>query len=714
MSDQHPSLHHRKLLHDINITEELSLRKRRGFTKPETIPADDTSESEEFEDVDLNIVDDSDEFETIDLENIPKETGNDTLVIQIENPNKEEKTHKNLISREERHRRVLLHKMYLIMMLVHGSIRNLWCNNKEIGNSLRLSCVTPQITQLLENNTTALDQVKSRRLLDGLKKLMTIFLAKFRIISQGIIRKDWDELELSQKSDIVSKRTFKKLACNFRGSRDVAAQTFVTLLRGLGLNARLVFSLQPPDYTKITHGPNPGGHDKTTSESSTPKRKTKNLDFQDSEYPVFWVEVWNKYTRQWVSIDPIVMRLIEVCPKRKKSAFEPPPTDERNQLTYVVAFDKFGRVRDVTRRYSYNYNAKTIRKRIEFRSSEDKSWYLKVLRYCDFKKSQNVPDIYEQKEFYDRDLAEGMPNNIQAFKNHPLYALEFQLRQDEVIFPKDDTSKCGTFRSKNSSKVFQVYKRSCVHRLRSAKAWYMRGRQLKVGAIPLKSKEEDVRLYAEFQTQLYLPPPVTNGIVPKNQYGNIDIYTKTMLPENSVLIECDENLSMKVLQNAASILDIDYAKAIVSFNFKGKKKKHSITAREGGIVIAKEYEEAMQLTIDNLIEQEEEDQRVLSEANALRNWKYFLLKLRLEDRLNKSHGVVLGTLGADVLTSINEEPDEGGFIVSDTEREEGGFIVSEAETEAGGFVVSDEEPEDYSINVTSDEYSDIDFEYESD
>ena len=40
-----------------------------------------------------------------------------------------------------------------------------------------------------------------------------------------------------------------------------------------------------------------------------------------------------------------------------------------------------------------------------------------------------------------------------------------------------------------------------------------------------------------------------------------------------------------------------------------EKKKHNITAREGGIVIAKEYEEAMQLTIDNLIEQEEEDQR---------------------------------------------------------------------------------------------------------
>ena len=47
------------------------------------------------------------------------------------------------------------------------------------------------------------------------------------------------------------------------------------------------------------------------------QKENKTAGFQDSEYPVFWVEVWNKYTRQWVSIDPIVMKLIEVCPKRK-------------------------------------------------------------------------------------------------------------------------------------------------------------------------------------------------------------------------------------------------------------------------------------------------------------------------------------------------------------------------------------------------------------
>ncbi|RCK57504.1 DNA repair protein RAD4 [Candida viswanathii] len=681
MNDNAPSIHHRMLLSEVDSSESGTRRKRPG-TRSEPIfiedtPDADSSDSDEFEDVDLDIPG-SEEFEEVDLTSSRVEpVENETLVIQIR---KEEqpKKQKNLISLEERRRRVLLHKMYLVLMATHGSLRNSWCNNKELQKLLKASCITSQIMQLLQSDDDVLDQVKSRRLLDGLKKLMTIYLAKFRMTSQGLIRKDWHELGLPQRSDIVSKKTFKKLVSNLRGSRDLGAQGFVILLRGLGLNARLVMSMQPPDFTKITV-------DKNMGAESNKKRRILPAALQDSEYPTFWVEVWNKFQHQWVSIDPVMKKIIEVCPKRKKSSFEPASTDERNQLTYVLAYDKYGRVRDVTRRYSYQYNARTIRKRIEFRSSDDKLWYQKILRGCDQKKSNNLPDIYEQKEFHDRDLAEGMPNNIQAFRNHPLYALESQLRQDEIIHPKDNSTQCGTFRSKTTSRVITVYKRSSVHRLRSAKAWAMRGRQLKMGAIPMKQKDEDGRLYAEFQTQLYLAPPVENGIVPKNQYGNIDVYKDTMLPENSVLLESSEQCLMKLLQQAARLLDIDYARAIVAFDFKGRKLKNKPTAKEGGIVIAKEYEEAARLAVDYLIEQEEDAKRLSSETNALNNWKYFLLKLRLEDRLNKSHGVIdeSGEIDDDVIEG-------GGFIVDDEEEPEvaqddnvfagsGGFIAGDAE-----------------------------------
>ncbi|KAL6453156.1 RAD4 DNA repair protein RAD4 [Candida maltosa Xu316] len=723
MNSNNLNIHHRQLLHKIDNTGSSDQRKKRG-TKSEPIVLDNTSDSEEFEDVDLNLSEESDEFEEVDLSTPAIEpTNNDTLVITIK-PQEDQRTKKqqNLIPKEERHRRVCLHKLYLLLMLVHGRIRNQWCNNKELAKTLKIACMTAQIQQLFDFQDNLSDSVKSRRFLDGLKKLMTIYRAKFRVIGQGIIKKDWNELEILQDTDIVTKKTFKKMLGNFRGSRDLGAQGFVLLLRGLGFNARMVMSIQAPDYTKITFS------SKNSEHTNQRRRKTRSR-FPDSDFPVFWVEVWNKYTNQWISIDPIVNKLIEVCPKRKKSAFEPPSTDERNQLTYAIAYDKFGRVRDVTRRYSHSYNAKTIRKRIEFRSADDKFWYQKILRVCGHKNTNNIMDIYEQKEFHERDLAEGMPNNIQAFKNHPIYALESQLRQDEIIYPKDDSSTCGTFRSRNTSKVIKVYKRSSVHRLRSAKAWIMRGRKLKIGAIPMKQNgEEGPRLYAEFQTELYLPPAIRDGIIPKNEYGNIDVYKETMIPEGAVLISSSDEYPMRTIQRAVETLGIDFAKAIVAFNFKGRK--HKVTAREGGVVIAKEFEEAARLAIDYLIEQEEDAKRMSAETNALNNWKYFLLKLRLEHRLNASHGVIT----EDITTEQSQDKEdefEGGFIVSDDnpvdavedndEDEDdfgGGFLVEEpAESprnkEKPKYYESEDQYEDSSSEAKIESDSEMEFEYES-
>ncbi len=43
-------------------------------------------------------------------------------------------------------------------------------------------------------------------------------------------------------------------------------------------------------------------------------------------------------------------------------------------------------------------------------------------------------------------------------------------------------------------------------------------------------------LYAEFQTKLYEAPPIVDGRVPKNPYGNLDIYVPSMVPKGGVHI----------------------------------------------------------------------------------------------------------------------------------------------------------------------------------
>ena len=66
---------------------------------------------------------------------------------------------------------------------------------------------------------------------------------------------------------------------------------------------------------------------------------------------------------------------------------------------------------------------------------------------------------------------------------------------------------------------------------------------------------EDVQqgLYAEWQTELYRPPPIKDvgrtqferprvadeqGVIPTNAFGNIDLYAPTMLPVGAVHLPC--------------------------------------------------------------------------------------------------------------------------------------------------------------------------------
>ncbi|KAI5968925.1 hypothetical protein KGF57_000040 [Candida theae] len=721
MSDL-PTQHHKQLLKESDLDDNSNRRiKRRKKAPLEDVsrvhgvqePPGDSEDSSDFEDVSLDAEgwesDDSDDFEEVSfsspgpVNNIGRETPHNPdqlMTFKLDTSVKEPETKRKVkfISNEERVRRVLMHKMYIVLLLTHVAIRNSWCNNKSVSKSLKQACVTGQISQLL-NDDKGSDSVKSRRFLDGIKKLMGIYAGKFRITSQGLVRKNWEELGVVQDSEIVTKKKFATLVTNFRGNRDIAAQGFVCLLRGLGLNARLVVSLQPPDHTIITENFTSKSKRKTDQNTKDradlfkSKSSTTASKFEDSAYPIFWVEVWDKFAKHWVSVDPIVKKKIEICSKRRPSSFEPPPGDERNQLTYAVAFDKLGRVRDVTRRYSINYNARVIRKRIEFKSDNEKDWYDSVLKSCQKTQSKSIVDIFEAKEFHERDLAEGMPNNMQAFKNHPLYALESQLKQNEVIHPKDDSSVCGTFRPKSASaKLLPVYRRSCVQKLRSARAWYMRGRVLKIGATALKSKEkpgpedEDVRLYAEYQTKLYIPPKIEDGIIPKNPYGNIDIYTDTMIPENATLVKTTEQYTIKRLQKAATLLGVDYATAITSFDFT-QRSKGTPNAKEGGIVIHRDNKEALELTLHHMIQEDEEAKRVMVEMNALSNWKYFLLKLRLKQRLNRTHGTI-GEEG-DAALLENEHIAEGP-LVHENNHVDDDNNASEDDF-GGGFIVSDDE-----------------------
>lgn len=45
-------------------------------------------------------------------------------------------------------------------------------------------------------------------------------------------------------------------------------------------------------------------------------------------------------------------------------------------------------------------------------------------------------------------------------------------------------------------------------------------------------------LYSAHQVELYRPAPIENGEIPKNAYGNIDLFVDSMLPGGAVHLPC--------------------------------------------------------------------------------------------------------------------------------------------------------------------------------
>lgn len=694
-------------------------------------------------------IDDFDDLEDVDLDQMfdaeTKETQDpaETLTFTLNQTDDADLTKNKKkraftpIPKEERLNRKQMHKLLLMSFMCHGAVRNRWCNDKKLQELLRGILPLQVVLMFHQDKEKTLDYVKARKFIDGLRTVMLVFAKKFKVTFPGLSRPDWKPSEVTKQSieRSVSAARFRRLVRSFQGSRDIQAQGLVALLRSIGINARMVFSVQVPDYKSLR----PANEEQPTvsKQKETTKQEPKSefdpvfipngrqailsgiraqlpaesskkvITTTASKFPVFWVEVWNKYSKKWITVDSAVFKVVEVQPMRRKCKFEAPFSDETHQTWYVLAYDKRNVVKDVTRRYTQYFNAKTVKKRIGFDSDDDQHWYEQALRVVGNPNAAvTEAEAYELKEFRDRHICEGIPNNMADFKNHPVYALESQLRQDEIIYPKDDTSKCGTFRSSNKSSTIPIYKRSHVYHLKTPKAWHMRGRILKVGARPLKTKplksgglyaegsadlDDEVRLYAEFQTEIFRPPPIVDGKIEKNAYGNVEIFVPSMMPENGYLARISPKITIKMLERAAKhILKIDYAKAIVSFDFgNASKSKRTPTATEGGILIDQQYKDALDTVIEALEEEEEDIKRREKELSTLKYWNFFLKKLRIMRRLDDQHGAIEDL--EDMGLSVNPRPENEqniqinqkvDFVDAGSEEEEGYFSVASDEEDS--------------------------------
>ncbi|KAI1834420.1 hypothetical protein DTO006G1_53 [Penicillium roqueforti] len=632
----------------------------------------DSSTSEES-DVDWEDVELQQPPQTLWNENFVPQGDDEVLQITLE---QEPEKHKKMIQRRkpltgaERKTRLDVHKSHILCLLGHVQLRNMWCNDEELQEFLRKT-LPKKVVALLHPNENKPHYNRSTTFMDGLNQAADAFTRRFKVTKPGMKRAHWaeDEYQLKQKLESImsnaevflSKGDFRTQAKTMEGSRDFGAQLFCALLRSVAVEARLtIMAPQQMNEIRMKNHLQLRGLDGLDSLDSHPRAPPNQNSIQacqfqrflvyvqltpigpiatsrDSPFPVFWVEAFNEAAQKWVSIDPIVTKSLA-----KPSKFEPPASDSLNLMNYVVGFEDDASARDVTRRYVKAFNAKTRKLRVEStRSGEE--WWNKALKAYE-KPFFEDRDAAEISELTSKSAAEPMPRNIQDFKDHPIYALERHVRRNEVIHPKRIIGHVGLGKSVSRSETSEpVYRRADLHIVRSSDKWYRLGRDVRVGEQPLKrvavsrnkagslsddedeNESQETTLYAEFQTEIYVPPPVVQGRIPKNAYGNLDVYVPSMVPSGGVHIKRREAV------RAARILGIDYADAVTGFDFRGRRG----TAVFGGIVIAVEYQEALEEVLRGLEDERRHAALEARTAEALRFWRLFLVKLRIAERVKE-------------------------------------------------------------------------------
>lgn len=657
------------------LSPDRSTSPASAIVEPEDPPSQRQIVYDDFEGSDD---DDDAEFEDVDLavSDVEEKPEQKVLTVDLSEPiaTPKRSTRRPPITNAERKMRLEWHKAHLYLLLLSLWYRNRWCESTEIHAILK-PLVPRKIVKLLHEDESAADLQRSHSFNKGIEELCLLWRTTWTNVGRGMRRAHWrNDIKIDKESktnEDLDFDDFKTAAHTLEGSRDLGAQLFCALLRSVAVETRLVSSLQVLPFSTTPKGQTPvkskqdytyaAVQDFGSSSSNIPRKKQK-----DSPFPIYWVEVLSPVTSMWIPIDAIVRHTIN----KPKTGYEPPASDSLNAMLYVIAFEDDGSAKDVTRRYSQWYNAKTRKCRVESTKGGDEWWQKTMSLFT--KVFPELSDELEEADLLRRSEAEGMPKNVQDFKGHPIYVLERHLRMNEVIHPKREVGKTsiGVGSVAATQKLESVFRRQDVHLCRTSDAWYRRGRDIRQGETPLKrvsrksrprpdveeqddGEDDDAALYAEFQTEVYQPPLVVNGRIPRNAFGNLDVYVPSMIPPGAIHVQ--HPLALK----AAKVLGVDYAEAVTGFEFKGRQG----TAIVNGVVVARDVRYGLDAVIfalqsDAISDAQGERSRLL-----LSLWKRWMTALRIRERVQREYGGGSDEdLDEDATYEASDEDDGGGFV----------------------------------------------------
>ncbi|TPX14150.1 uncharacterized protein E0L32_000544 [Thyridium curvatum] len=617
----------------------------------------------------------------------------------------------------------------------------------------------------------------------GIRKQGYMSLERLDRLVKGYQNEEHDAERFGER--IRGVQEFRTLAQHCTGSRDVGAQLFTALLRGLGLEARLIASLQPVGFgwnkyedadeeeeekpkassskqdgaSNKIKGPDPNTTSPSTAQSKQSKRpprkptakdsdeseafelhaidsdddsvimlppvkqnkKTKSYD-KDLEYPHYWTEVLSPVTNKYLPVDAIVKAVVATNREHVES-LEPrggKADKARQVMAYIVGYSQDGTAKDVTVRYLKRQMLPGRTKGVRYPIAKIPVYnkHGKVKRYDPFDwfrfamrgygrggKNQPITDVDEDEDSTDlkpakpekKEVKEG-EETLQYYKQSQEFVLERHLRREEALLPRAKPVK--VFKSKGKGGEVNeedVFLRKDVVNVKSAETWHKQGRapipgQRSLKKVPYRAATTNRRreiaeaeaatgekvlqgLYSFDQTDWIIPPPIENGVIPKNEYGNIDLFAEHMCPEGAVHVPYRG--AVKVCKR----LQIDFAEAVVDFEFGHRMAVPVIQ----GVVVAAEYHDQVmeELAKDEAERSRKEDEKRRKAAMGM--WRKMLMGMRIARRIEQDYGKIGENehiFGHDHSASRIHDLTGSGDRGLDDEEMAGGFLPEGFEDDA--------------------------------
>lgn len=136
-------------------------------------------------------------------------------------------------------------------------------------------------------------------------------------------------------------------------------------------------------------------------------------------------------------------------------------------------------------------------------------------------------------------------------------------------------------------------------------------------------KDVPLELFGIWQTKDYEPPVAENGVVPRNGYGNVELFKACMLPIGTV------HLQLPGLNRVCKKLGIDCAQAVVGFDSNGGWPFPVYD----GFVVCKEFEEKVIDAWNRDRDEQEKKEQEKIEKRVYGNWKKLIKGLIIRERL---------------------------------------------------------------------------------